>query len=564
MKPLIIIPTLNEIDHIADLLNGIVKQNLSADILLVDAQSTDGTVEVVEILQKNYPEIKIVTQGETGNFGGALKMGFKYALEHNYDPVITMDGDGAHDPKYIRTLLNNSADYDVIIGSRYIDGVRIDGWRFRNLVISKLANMYISYLVLKPIWDFTSGYRCYRRAFLQKINIEELPKYAYMFQIEMLHLAYQNRFRVKEIPASYHGKKNAESKVSGHSRLKTMFYVLKFRAPLLEIFRHLAYVKKDYERFVDEYEELLNPPQLKNEGRFGNAIPHSVSIGVMAYNEEKIIAQCLSALQDQKLRDGNILEIIVVSSASTDNTDAIVKEMVEKDERLSFITQPVRKGKASAINAFLAVARGDIAIIESADTITEADTVQKLLEPFRDPKIGMVGVHPLPVNERKTFTGYCVNRLWELHHEMAKDYPKCGEMIAFRNIVSRIPRYTAVDEASIEAILCEAGLNLAYAGEAYVRNKGPETIGDFIKQRRRIAAGHRHLKITIGHHVATSKAGSVFKYVLKSQRWRPKETFYMIFLIGIEALARFLGFFDFYLRDKNPFIWDMSLTTKKM
>lgn len=564
MKPLIIIPTLNEIDHIADVLQAILKQNLFADILIIDAQSTDGTADVVSVLQKKHPQISMITQTERGNYGGALKMGFKYALQHDYDPVITMDGDGAHDPMYIGQMLNNSAHSDVIIGSRYIDGVRIDGWRFRNLLISKLANMYISYVLLKPIWDFTSGFRCYRAAFLRAIGIDELPSYAYMFQIEMLHLAYKNRFRVKEIPANYRGKKNAESKVSGHSRLKTMLYVLKFRAPFLEILRHLAYVKKDYERFVDEYEELLNPPQLKKNGQFSNTKPYSVSIGVMAYNEEKIIARCLQALQKQKLRDGRIDEIIVVSSASTDNTDGIVRGMVDDDKRLVLITQPVRKGKASAINAFLEMASGDIAIIESADTITEPDTVQKLLEPFSDPKIGMTGVHPRPVNSRKSFVGYCVNRLWELHHLMALDRPKCGEMIAFRNIVTRIPRYTAVDEASIEAILCEAGLELAYASEAYVHNKGPETIADFIKQRRRIAAGHRHLKVTMGHRVPTSKAASVLKYVFKSQRWRPKEMIYMFLLICIEGMARILGFFDFYLRDKNPFIWDMSLTTKKM
>jgi len=564
MKPLIIIPTMNEADHIIDVLNGIFKEKIMADILIVDAQSEDGTVEQVTLLKKTHPEITALAQQEQGNYGGALKIGFRYALKKNYDPVITMDGDGAHNPKYLKDFLRLCEKYDVIIGSRYIDGVRVDGWRFRKLLISKLANVYVSYLLIKPIWDFTSGYRCYRQKFLRELDLQTLPKFAYIFQIEMLHRAYLNRVRVKEIPASYRGTKEAHSKVSPHSKFKTLWYVFKLRAPILEILRHLAYIKKEYERFVDEYEELANPPQLKNEGRFVNKKPYSVSIGVMAYNEEKIIGKCLTALCKQKIQSGIIKEIIVVSSGSTDRTDELVLKMAEKDARLRLITQPKRKGKASAINEFLSVAKGDIVIVESADTITEENTVEKMLRLFGNEQVGMVGAHPLPVNNRKSFVGYCVHRLWELHHDMALKHPKCGELIAFRNIVSRIPRYTAVDEAAIEAILEESGLKLAYAADAIVHNKGPETLGDFMKQRRRIAAGHRHLKITMDHQVATAKAGNIFKYVLKTQNWNPKEVLYMALLILVEALARILGFMDFYLRDKNPFIWDMSLTTKKM
>ena len=137
-------------------------------------------------------------------------------------------------------------------------------------------------------------------------------------------------------------------------------------------------------------------------------------------------------------------------------------------------------------------------------------------------------------------------------------------MVAFRNIVSRIPKYTAVDEAAIEAIISKAGLKLAYAPQAIVYNKGPETIRDFFKQRRRIASGHRHLYALFGYKVTSLNTKTIIKLVWQTQRWNPRDLFFTFWLIIIEAFARLLGMLDFYLRDKNPFIWDISLTTKNI
>ncbi len=564
MKPVIIIPTLNERHNIGNVLENINKQNIDTDIVVVDGKSTDGTPEIVSELAGRYNNIVLLHQEKTGDFGGALQLGFKHALKHAYDPILTMDGDGSHRPKYLQNFLHRSDKYDLVIGSRYIDGVRVEGWRFRKLLVSKLANMYVSYLLVKPIWDFTSGFRCYRRRFLERIDIDSLHSEAYIIQIELLHLAYKNRMRVKEIPFIYQDTHFGVSKVSPRTRRKTALYILKFRAPILEIMRHLAYLKKEYERFVEEYEDLLNPPELKGDGRFENPECPSVSVGVMAYNEEAIIEKCIRSLQTQSLQSACLKEIIVVSSGSTDKTDRIVEALTKQDERIRLVTQPQRLGKASAINEFLKQATGDIAIIESADTIPERDTVEYLVQPFSDEKVGMVGSHPIPVNDSKTFVGYCVHKLWELHHNMAMQKAKCGEMVAFRNIVTRIPKFTAVDEAAIEAILSENNFTLAYAPKARVRNKGPETLKDFIKQRRRIASGHRHLKASVGHQVATYKPAKILKFVLRQQRWTPKAVIYTGLLIFIEAYARMAGAIDFYLRDKNPFIWDISATTKKM
>ncbi len=284
----------------------------------------------------------------------------------------------------------------------------------------------------------------------------------------------------------------------------------------------------------------------------------------MAYNEENNIGQCLDALLDQKLNSGKIVEIIVVSSGSTDKTNKIVESYSERDLRVKLKTQNERKGKASAINEYLKIAKGEIVILESADTITKPDTVENLTKPFNIPTIGMTGAHPIPVNSGAGFTSFSVQKMWRLHHLMAIDNPKCGEMVAFRNIVPKIPNYTAVDEATIEAIFQDMGLNLLYCKDAILINKGPENICDFIKQRRRIAAGHKHLKAAKGHVVSTLKSSSILRYVIKDMKWNPKHILYMSLLIIVEAYSRALGNQDFHLKDKNPYIWDISKTTKHL
>ena len=563
-RALVIIPTWNEAKNIEPLLKEIVRSYPQMDVAVVDAQSQDGTPQIVRALSWKFPQIHLLEQAEPGKFGEALKIGFKFALDGGYDPIITMDGDQSHSPQYLKDFLAVCNQYDLIIGSRYVDGVRVEGWRFRKLLVSKLANMFVSYILVKPIWDFTSGFRCYRRKLLQSINLNEIYNEAYIAQIQLLHLAYLHHFKVKEIPAIYRGTPDAISKVSSHTRLKTLRYVFKFRAPWWEIIRHFAYLKREYERFVDEYDEFINPPDLKNDGKFEVKDFYRISIGVMAYNEEKLIGKCLSALQKQELKSGSIEEIIVISSGSTDRTNQIVEEFAKKDSRIRLIVQEQRLGKASAINEFLKVASGDIVIVESADTIASEQAVEELVKPFQDKSIGMTGAHPIPVNKPTRFVGYAVHKLWDLHHRMATEFPKCGEMVAFRNIVSRIPKYTAVDEAAIEAIISKAGLKLAYAPQAIVYNKGPETIRDFFKQRRRIASGHRHLYALFGYKVTSLNTKTIIKLVWQTQRWNPRDLFFTFWLIIIEALARFLGMLDFYLRDKNPFIWDISLTTKSI
>lgn len=288
------------------------------------------------------------------------------------------------------------------------------------------------------------------------------------------------------------------------------------------------------------------------------------SIGIMAYNEESNIGHLLEALLNQRLYNCAIKEIYIVASGCDDRTEEVVGSHMQKDGRIKLLVQKEREGKASAVNLFLANAGAEILILESGDTIPGADTIEKLVAPFRDPGVGMVGGHPVPVDDPDNFLGFSVNLLWRLHHNIAVKHPKLGELVAFRNIVREIPCDTAVDEASIEAIVTSAGYRLEYAGDAVVYNKGPETISDFLKQRRRIAAGHKYLEKTQGYTVSTSSVKHIIAPFIEEMKWTGKAPLWTIGAVLMEVSGRFMGYYDFHIRKRNPFIWDTATSTKKL
>lgn len=289
-----------------------------------------------------------------------------------------------------------------------------------------------------------------------------------------------------------------------------------------------------------------------------------LSLGVMAYNEEKNIGRLLNAVIEQKFCNDQLLEIFVVASGCTDRTAEIVQEFSHRDSRIKLLIQERREGKASAINLFLEHASGDIVLLESGDTIPDIGTFQLLVKPFYVENVGMTGAHPVPVNEEDTFVGFVVNLMWNLHHKVAMKTPKLGELVAFRNIVRAIPSDTAVDEASVEAIIRESGYELCYVPEAVVRNKGPENIKDFLKQRRRIAAGHKHLIQEKSYEVSTSNPLKILSFLLEEPPRGFKFTAWTVGAICLEAIGRFLGYYDFYIKKRNPYIWEIASSTKKL
>lgn len=288
------------------------------------------------------------------------------------------------------------------------------------------------------------------------------------------------------------------------------------------------------------------------------------SIGILIHNEVDNIKTFLDSLLGQKLESVSISEIIVVSSASTDGSDDIVRGYEKKDSRIRLIAEPERKGKSSAINTFLAQAKEDIVIIASGDIIPAEKAIEKIVKPFSDEEVGMTGCHPVPVNKTNTFCGYLVNLQWRLHHRVAQKSPKLGEMVAFRKIISDIPPESAVDEASIEAAITAKGMKLVYASDAIVFNKGPENIKDFLKQRRRIAAGHLWLKKKNKYSVSTNSFPTLLSLLKAEFLESPTKLFSLIGAVALEFFARILGWFDLVIKRKNPYKWDRVSSTKKL
>jgi biofilm PGA synthesis N-glycosyltransferase PgaC len=286
------------------------------------------------------------------------------------------------------------------------------------------------------------------------------------------------------------------------------------------------------------------------------------SVGIMAYNEEANIADAIGSILGQKPTSGHIAELIVVASGCEDRTAAIVSDIGRNDPRVRLIEQECREGKASAINLFISAASSPILLMVSADVLLGDDTIDALLHHFEDPGVGMVGGHPIPVNGETTLLGHAVHLQWRLHDRIARESPKLGEIVAFRNVVPSIPRDTAVDEISIQALITQLGYQLVYEPQAIVYNRGPTTVRDFLRQRRRIYAGHLRVVEQQGYSPSTMSSSRVLRALLGSGSFTTPRTFaWTVGTVGLEAAARALGRYDL-VRRRPQHVWEISATTK--
>lgn len=290
------------------------------------------------------------------------------------------------------------------------------------------------------------------------------------------------------------------------------------------------------------------------------------SIGVMAYNEEANIARSLRATLAQTGPSVCIQEVIVVASGCTDRTTEIVAEMARAEPRIRLCVQERREGKASAINIFLKEARTPLVILLGADVIPEENAFEYLCAPFRDPAIGMVGGRPIPINDSSTFMGHTVHLLWRLHDRLARQHPKLGEVIAFRNVISGISTSSAVDEISLQALISQLGYRLLYQPKCVIYNKGPLSVRDFLKQRRRIYAGHLQVLRRQKYEASTMKVSPIFHQLIACRHFAartPRQAIWTLGAVALEALARAQGYYDFWRRREHA-IWQAVASTKDL
>jgi cellulose synthase/poly-beta-1,6-N-acetylglucosamine synthase-like glycosyltransferase len=283
----------------------------------------------------------------------------------------------------------------------------------------------------------------------------------------------------------------------------------------------------------------------------------------MAHNEEANIGRLLEAVLAQRTAQAVISEIVIVASGCTDRTESIVREWALRDRRIRLLVQPCRQGKASAVNCFLAEARQKVVVLCSADLLPNADTIEQLVSVFADPEVGMATARPVPVNDPQCFFGFAAHLMWELHHQMNLKGFKAGELIAFRKIFERIPYRTAVDEASVEPVIRGQGYAVRYVPEAIVFNKGPDTLQDFLKQRRRIYAGHLGIREVLGYNVSTMSGLMILSLLLRHLDYRPRRFAWTWAVVGLEVYGRLLGRHDYKMK-RDHTVWEIATTTKTL
>jgi hypothetical protein len=304
----------------------------------------------------------------------------------------------------------------------------------------------------------------------------------------------------------------------------------------------------------------------KDEQALQNDDYISCSVGIMAYNEETNIGHAIRAVLEQQGLSIYIEEIIVVASGCTDHTVPTVAKITLQEPRVRLCIQEKREGKASAINLFLKQAISPVVVLIGADVIPEASALEHLCAPFRNPKIGMVGGHPVPINDPATFMGHTVHLLWRLHDHLARVQPKLGEVIAFRNVISGIPPGSPVDEISIQALICQLGYQAIYEPACIVYNKGPLTVHDFLKQRRRIYAGHLQVRDQQNYEASTMKVSPIVRQLITCHNFTmrtPRQAMWTCGTAMLEGIARLQGYYDYRCKREHH-VWQRVDSTKDL
>lgn len=231
---LVIIPTYNEAENIHGIARAIFAVRPEIDILFVDDNSPDGTGQMADEMAASDPRVHVVHKPLKQGLGRAYIVGFQWALQHAFSYIFEMDADFSHNPAEIPKFLEAAKQADLVLGSRYVNGIRIINWPLNRLILSKGASLYVRTLTRMPFSDPTGGYKCFRREVLAAINLDRIRSNGYSFQIEMTHTAWKLGFRVVEVPITF------EDRRSGHSKMSTSIIREAFWLVLRLPFRFLS------------------------------------------------------------------------------------------------------------------------------------------------------------------------------------------------------------------------------------------------------------------------------------------------------------------------------------
>ncbi|MDO9260451.1 MAG: polyprenol monophosphomannose synthase [Flavobacteriaceae bacterium] len=229
---LVIIPTYNEKENVAAIIQAVFSQEKEFDILIVDDSSPDGTAQIVLDLIEKFPNRLFleVRQEKTG-LGAAYIHGFQWALSKSYEYIIEMDADFSHNPNDLIRLYNacKLESADMTIGSRYSQGVNVVNWPMKRVLLSYFASKYVRFITNIPVCDTTAGFVCYKRKVLETIKLNKIQFVGYAFQIEMKFKAWKHQFKIKEVSVIFTDRIQGESKMNGSIISEAVFGVIKLR-----------------------------------------------------------------------------------------------------------------------------------------------------------------------------------------------------------------------------------------------------------------------------------------------------------------------------------------------
>lgn len=229
MKALVIVPTYNEADNIPELVPKVLEQDPGIEMLVVDDNSADGTGKLVDELIENQPRLHVLHRPRKMGLGSAYVAGFRYALERGYDLVFEMDADFSHDPDSLPTFLEAIQDADLVVGSRYLNGVTVVNWPLSRLILSYGANLYTRIITGMPLKDATGGFKCFRRTTIEKLDLSRVNSDGYGFQIEINFKVWRKGLRVVEIPIIFEDRRVGISKMNNKIVWEAMWLVWKLR-----------------------------------------------------------------------------------------------------------------------------------------------------------------------------------------------------------------------------------------------------------------------------------------------------------------------------------------------
>ena len=216
MKKLVIIPTYNEIENISRMIDVVLTLDGGFDMLVIDDGSPDGTAKVVRERQAEFPlRLHLIERAGKLGLGTAYIAGFHWALEHNYDYIFEMDCDFSHNPNDLQRLYDRAREgYDVVVGSRYVQGVNVINWPMSRLLMSYCASMYVRTITRMPVYDATAGFVCYSRRALKILDLDRVQMKGYGFQIEMKYSAWRLGLKVSEVSIVFVDRVVGTSKMS--------------------------------------------------------------------------------------------------------------------------------------------------------------------------------------------------------------------------------------------------------------------------------------------------------------------------------------------------------------